>query len=193
MAHLFVLSGNRRRQARMVIFEGRGFELIAGYTLILAAEPRLGRINRQGPACLFARPVERLTVDDTAPTDNLSIQMDRTGRALPPPQPSGGSFAFCGSRSNAMHHANPLTRRNQKPHLDGSNSPSTLILQYTLGYKNFIILQELKKHHKIVILNLLRILPLDETFLRVTLLRTTFRMGPLKGSPRKNTPRCGCE
>lgn len=42
MAHLFILSGNRRRQARMVIFEGRGFELIAGYTLILAAEPRLG-------------------------------------------------------------------------------------------------------------------------------------------------------
>lgn len=57
-----------------------------------------------------------------------------------------------------MHHANPLTRRNQKSHIwTAQIRPSTLILQYTLGYKNFIILQELKKHHKIVILYLLRI------------------------------------
>jgi hypothetical protein len=107
---------------------------------------------------LSARAVERLTVDDIAPTDNLSIQMGGTGRALPPPQPSDGSFAFCGSRSNAMHHANPLTRRSRKSHIWMAQLRlSTLILQYTLGYKNFIILQQLKKHHKIVILNLLRI------------------------------------
>lgn len=42
MAHLFVLFGNRRRQAREVTSEGRALDLIAGCTLILAPESGLG-------------------------------------------------------------------------------------------------------------------------------------------------------
>jgi hypothetical protein len=42
MAHLFVLFGNRRRQARKVTSEGRALDLIAGCTLILAPESGLG-------------------------------------------------------------------------------------------------------------------------------------------------------